>query len=154
TDRGNVPFIVLEWVDGWTLSSVLDKRGQLPVEEVVEIACQVLDALEVANRRGIVHRDIKPANLMLTAPPEQIVKVMDFGIAKDTLAEIPGRQSHTQIGTLAYMAPEQFRGEAIDIRTDLYALGVTLYELLTGSRPYRNPLDPTARPLTEVDPDL
>jgi serine/threonine protein kinase len=154
TDRGNVPFIILEWVDGWTLSSVLDRRRHLPVEEVTEIACQVLDALEVANRHRIVHRDIKPSNLMLTAPPEQIVKVMDFGIAKDTLADIPGRQSHTQIGTLAYMAPEQFRGDSIDIRTDLYALGVTLYELLTGSRPYRNPLDPTARLLTEVDPEI
>ena len=93
TDRGNVPFIILEWVDGWTLSSILDRRGRLPVEEVVEIACQALAALEVANQHGIVHRDIKPSNIMLTAPPEQIVKVMDFGIAKDTLAEVPGRQS-------------------------------------------------------------
>jgi hypothetical protein len=154
TDRANVPFIILEWVDGWTLSSVLERRGVLPVEEVVEIACQALAALEVAYQHRIVHRDIKPANLMLTAPPEQTVKVMDFGIAKDMLADRPGRQSHTQIGTLAYMAPEQFRGEPVDARTDLYALGVTLYELLTGFRPYRNPLDTTVRPLTQVDPGI
>jgi serine/threonine protein kinase len=154
TDRAHVPFIILEWVDGWTLSSVLERRGALPVEEVVEIACQALAALEVANEHRIVHRDIKPANLMLTAPPEQTVKVMDFGIAKDMLADRPGRQSHTQIGTLAYMAPEQFRGEPVDVRTDVYALGVTLYELLTGTRPYRNPLDTTVRPLTEVDPSI
>ncbi|HEY1298554.1 MAG TPA: protein kinase [Chloroflexota bacterium] len=154
TDGGNVPFIILEWVDGWTLSSVLERRGRLPVEEVAEIASQALAALEVANQHGIVHRDIKPANLMLTAPPEQIVKVMDFGIAKDTLADIPGRQSHTQIGTLAYMAPEQFRGDPVDIRTDLYALGITAYELLMGSRPYRDPLDTGVRPLTEIDPTI
>jgi serine/threonine-protein kinase len=154
TDRGNVPFIILEWVDGWTLSSVLERRGRLPAEEVVEIAWQALAALEVANQHGIVHRDIKPSNLMLTAPPEQILKVMDFGIAKDTLANIPGRQANTQIGTLAYMAPEQFRGEPIDIRTDVYALGVTLYELLTGFCPYRNPLDTNVRPLTQVDPEI
>ena len=154
TDRGNVPFIILEWVDGWTLSSLLERRGRLPAEEVVEIAYQALAALEVANQHGIVHRDIKPSNLMLTAPPERIVKVMDFGIAKDTLAEAPGRQSHTQIGTLAYMAPEQFLGESIDTRTDLYALGVTLYELLTGSHPYRDALDTELRPLMRVDPEI
>jgi serine/threonine protein kinase len=154
TDRGNVPFIILEWVDGWTLSNVLERRGRLPVAEVVEIACQALAALEVANQHGIVHRDIKPSNLMLTAPPEQILKVMDFGIAKDTLANLPGRESNTQIGTLAYMAPEQFRGDPVDIRTDLYALGVTMYELLTGSCPCRNPLDTNVRPLTQVDPDI
>ena len=154
SDRGNVPFIILEWVDGWTLSSILERRGRLPVAEVVEIACQALAALEVANQHGIVHRDIKPSNLMLTAPPEQIVKVMDFGIAKDTLADLPGRQANTQIGTLAYMAPEQFRGQSVDIRTDLYALGVTMYELLAGSRPYHDPLDTTLRPLTQVDPEI
>src|SRR6202022_4584920 len=97
-------------------------------------ACEVLAALEAVGGRGVVHRDIKPSNLMVTPPPERQVKVMDFGIAKDLLATAASGQ-YTQIGTIAYMAPEQFSQGRVDARTDLYALGVTLYELLAGQRP-------------------
>jgi serine/threonine protein kinase len=156
TDSRGLPFIILEWVEGWTVDASLEQSGRFAIADAVEIACQVLAALEAAGRRGVVHRDIKPANLMVTPPPDRRVKVMDFGIAKDVLANA-GSQ-YTQIGTIAYMAPEQFTQGAVDARTDLYALGVTLYELLTGQRP-KGALTPESltslrelRP--EVDPAL
>src|ERR1700687_3604565 len=157
TDSSGLPFIILQWVEGWTVSALLQKSGRFPIAEAVEIACEVLAALEAAGRRGVVHRDIKPANLMVTPPPDRQVKVMDFGIAKDLLASAASGQ-YTQIGTIAYMAPEQFTQGRVDARTDLYALGVTLYELLAGQRPRGAlaPESPTAlrelRP--EVDPAL
>jgi serine/threonine-protein kinase len=156
TDGHGLPFIILEWVEGWTVAALLEKSGRFEIDEAVAIACQVLAALEAAGRRGVVHRDIKPSNLMLTPPPDRRVKVMDFGIAKDLLGNVGGQ--YTQIGTIAYMAPEQFTQGPVDARTDLYALGVTLYELLTGQRPSGalQPESPTSlrelRP--EVDPAL
>jgi serine/threonine-protein kinase len=104
-DGTGVPCIILQWIEGWTVGELLRQRGRLPIPEAVEIASQVLDGLEAAGRRGLVHRDIKPANLMVTPPPERLVKVMDFGIAKDVLASVGGQ--FTQVGTAAYMAPEQ-----------------------------------------------
>jgi serine/threonine-protein kinase len=133
TDVGGVPFIILQWVEGWTVGALLEQSGRFAIAEAVEIAYQVLAALQAAGERGVVHRDIKPANLMLTPPPDRQVKVMDFGIAKDVLANASNQ--YTQIGTIAYMAPEQFTEGPVDARTDLFALGVTLYEMLTGQRP-------------------
>src|SRR5579871_2623356 len=156
TDVGGVPFIILQWVEGWTVGALLEQSGRLAIAEAVEIACEVLAALQAAGQRGVVHRDIKPANLMLTPPPDRQVKVMDFGIAKDVLANASNQ--YTQIGTIAYMAPEQFTEGPVDARTDLFALGVTLYEMLTGQRPNGalTAEDPTSlralRP--EVDPAL
>ncbi len=152
TDTRGLPFIILEWVEGWTVGALLERSGRFAIAEAVEIAVQVLTALEAAGRRGIVHRDIKPANLMLTPPPDRRVKVMDFGIAKDVLANVGGQ--YTQIGTIAYMAPEQFTQGPVDARTDLYALGATLYELLTGQRPNGalRPESPTS--LRELRPEV
>ncbi len=131
----------MQWVEGWTVAALFDRHvtqlGAFPIDEAVEIAWQALAGLEAARRIGLVHRDIKPLNLMVTPPPERQVKVMDFGIAKDVLAAATG--DNTQVGTLAYMAPEQFTGAAVDTRTDVYALGVTLYELLAGQRPFLGP---------------
>ena len=156
TDTNGLPFIILQWVEGWTVSALLQQKGRFSVAEALEIASQVLAALEAAGRRGVVHRDIKPANLMVTPPPDRNVKVMDFGIAKDALADASSH--NTQIGTIAYMAPEQFRQGPVDARADLYALGVTLCELLTGERPnagFESVSPATLRELRpEIDPAL
>src|SRR5216684_856659 len=139
-DDDGVPFIVMQWVEGWTVAALFDRylkqRGAFPIDEAVEIAWQTLAGLEAARRIGLVHRDIKPLNLMVT--PERLVKVMDFGIAKNVLAAVTG--DNTQVGTLAYMAPEQFTGAAVDTRTDVYALGITLYE--------------TPQPLAQLRPEV
>ncbi|WP_330478089.1 protein kinase [Streptomyces platensis] len=128
------PYLVMEYVAGRTLSQVL-RDGPLAVAQAVDITGQVLAALEHSHRHAIVHRDIKPANVMLTA--SGAVKVVDFGIAK-ALSEVATRLTGTgvAVGTPAYLAPEQINGAATDHRTDLYAVGCLLYELLTGRPPY------------------
>ncbi|MFF8788917.1 protein kinase [Streptomyces sp. NPDC015125] len=128
------PYLVMEYVEGRTLSQVL-KDGALPVAQAVDITGQVLDALEHSHRHAIVHRDIKPANVMLTGSGK--AKVVDFGIAK-ALSEAATRLTGTgvAVGTPAYLAPEQINGGETDHRTDLYAVGCLLYELLTGNPPY------------------
>ncbi|GAA0963010.1 hypothetical protein GCM10009550_57910 [Actinocorallia libanotica] len=126
------PFLVLEYLEGRDLGTVLeqDHPGGLPIADVLEYGAQVCDGLAVAHDEGIVHRDIKPANLML--PPDGTVKICDFGIAhlQDAAFELTG--TGVQPGTPAYMAPEQICGRQVDHRADLYALGASLYLLLTG----------------------
>ncbi|HXR43972.1 MAG TPA: protein kinase, partial [Pseudolysinimonas sp.] len=130
-----VPFIVMERVDG-TLLKDLIARGPVEATEAGRIVDGILTALEYSHRAGVVHRDIKPGNVMVT--PSGQVKVMDFGIARaisDSSATIA--QTSAILGTAQYFSPEQARGEAVDARTDLYATGVVLYELLTGRPPFR-----------------
>ncbi|MFE1769695.1 protein kinase [Streptomyces sp. NPDC059008] len=128
------PYLVMEYVAGRTLGQVL-KDGALPVAQAADIVGQVLAALDHSHRHAIVHRDIKPANVMLTDGRQ--VKVVDFGIAK-ALSEAVTRLTGTgvAVGTPAYLAPEQINGAETDHRTDLYAVGCLLYELLTGRPPY------------------
>jgi eukaryotic-like serine/threonine-protein kinase len=130
-----VPFIVMEYVEGHTVRSLLSGGDPVPIEEAVEIVVGVLSALEYSHREGIVHRDIKPGNIMLT--PTGQVKVMDFGIARamtDSAATMT--QTHAVVGTAQYLSPEQARGEVVDARSDLYSTGCLLYELLTGQPPF------------------
>jgi serine/threonine-protein kinase len=128
-----VAYIVMELVDGPNLRTLLDERGPLPVPEALRIARSVAAALEEAHRNGIVHRDIKPANVLV--PAEGPVKVTDFGIAK---ASGSGdlTSAGTIIGTARYLAPEQVRGESADGRADVYAVGLLLHEMLSGSLPF------------------
>jgi TolB-like protein/Tfp pilus assembly protein PilF len=134
------PFLLMELLDGGTLASRISSKP-LPVHETIEWGTQIADALHTAHARGIIHRDLKPANVMITARGD--VKILDFGIAKltgshaasDTTAEALTMEGST-IGTVAYMAPEQVRGETVDSRADLFALGVVLYEMVTGRRPF------------------
>ncbi|MDP3714328.1 MAG: Stk1 family PASTA domain-containing Ser/Thr kinase [Mycobacteriales bacterium] len=134
-DERGVPFIVMERVEGRTLRDVLQTEGRLLPQRALEVAADVLSALDVAHAAGIVHRDIKPGNVMLTSTGE--VKVMDFGIAR---AAADGASTMTQtasvIGTAAYLSPEQARGEHVDQRSDLYSTGCLLYELLAGTPPF------------------
>ncbi|HEX5719343.1 MAG TPA: protein kinase [Thermoanaerobaculia bacterium] len=126
-------FIAMPCYDGETLRRKIDANGPLPVAEALDIALQVLKGLAKAHRHGIVHRDVKPANLMITA--DGVVKILDFGIAKLAGVAAGLTQTGARIGTPAYMSPEQSRGEEVDARTDLWSLGVVLYEMLTGVRP-------------------
>ncbi|MGC4952964.1 protein kinase domain-containing protein [Actinomadura citrea] len=126
------PFLVLEFLEGSDLGSLLEQApAGLPVDEVLDWGVQTCEGLAVAHRAGVVHRDIKPANLMLL--PDGTVKICDFGIARlpDATAGLTG--CGAPMGTRGYMAPEQERGRSVDSRADLYALGMTLYRLFTGS---------------------
>jgi serine/threonine-protein kinase len=137
--------LVLELVDGETLAARL-RRGPMPIADALSVAQQIADALEAAHEKGIVHRDLKPANIAIT--PEGRVKVLDFGLAEAMgsgviagVADAPtviagGTREGIVLGTAAYMSPEQARGQAVDRRTDLWAFGCVLFEMLTGRAPF------------------
>ena len=148
-------YIVMEYVEGRSLKDIV-AEGPMPLVDAVRAVIEVAEALEAAHRKGIVHRDLKPANLMCT--PQGHIKVMDFGLAKHvltgqtgpltgtvsrTMTADPGRQSITTpgvvVGTIAYMSPEQARGEPVDARTDIFSLGVVLMEMLSGKHPFDKP---------------
>ncbi|MFD2522920.1 serine/threonine protein kinase [Emticicia soli] len=136
----NDNFMVMEYVDGMNLEKLLKQNGGLPLESVLKILIQTLDGLHHAHEKGILHRDIKPANLMLTR--EGIIKLMDFGIAR-----MVGSQRLTRadriVGTLEYMAPELLDGSEPSVQSDLYAIGVLMYELLSGKMPFEASTDST-----------
>jgi serine/threonine protein kinase len=140
----DVPYAVTELLEGETLADRL-RSGPLNVERAVEIAAQIADGLAAAHARGIIHRDIKPDNIFLTN--EGRAKILDFGIARieqpartagmsDTMSRGRGTSSQFLIGTAGYMSPEQVRGKAIDARTDIFSLGATFFEMLTGQRAF------------------
>jgi eukaryotic-like serine/threonine-protein kinase len=155
-------YLVLEYVDGQSLRALLDK-GPVAHARTVEIARQTALALRAAHALGIVHRDLKPDNVMLVPGPggAESVKVLDFGIARVTLpGSAPDATNLTRVGvimgTVAYMSPEQATGQEVDGRTDLYALGVMLYEMIAGRAPFvaELPTQVLARQLTETPPPL
>jgi len=137
--------IVMELVEGETLAERI-KRGPLPHDEALEVSRQIADALSVAHERGIVHRDLKPANIKLT--PNGTVKVLDFGLAKavgqrgsdTTMTAMPTMASGSVVGSIVgtpgYMSPEQARGKEVDARTDIWAFGCVLYEMLTARQAF------------------
>lgn len=132
-EEENIPYIVMEYVQGRELRDYLKDRQPLPLANAVAVIVQVLQALSHAHASGVVHRDIKPGNIILLADGQ--VKVTDFGIAR--LDSVSGMtQVGMTVGTPSYMAPEQFQGKEADRRTDLFAVGVVLFELLTGIRPF------------------
>jgi serine/threonine protein kinase len=125
--------MVMEYVEGTTLGARLE-QSPIPAADAVNYVDQVLGALSYAHRQHVIHRDIKPANMMLT--PEGVVKLMDFGIARSG-TDRGLTMTGTTMGSLYYMSPEQVQGQATDERSDLYSLGVSLYEMVTGERPFR-----------------
>src|SRR5262245_2470661 len=141
-DNGT-PYMVMEYLEGEELNTLIRRRGPLPVHEAVGYVMQACDAVAEAHSLGIIHRDIKPSNLFLTHKPngEPCVKVLDFGISKTlTIAPIEGdlTSSEAMLGTPHYMSPEQMRASRdADRRSDIWGLGVVLYTLLAGHRPFR-----------------
>lgn len=127
--------MVMEFVEGETFAQIIRRRGPIPEVEAIPLFRQALLGIGYAHRAGILHRDIKPSNLMLNK--NGLVKVMDFGIAKVIGARGMTRTG-TQLGTLAYMSPEQIQNRNVDIRSDVYELGITLYEMLTGHLPFES----------------
>jgi serine/threonine protein kinase/Tfp pilus assembly protein PilF len=155
-------FIVMEYIEGKDLREKLDE-GVLPLRDALQIALEIAEALEEAHEKNIVHRDLKPSNVMIT--PRGHVKVMDFGLAKHFLTEGEGdiTQTLTQdsvteqgaiVGTLAYMSPEQARGEVVDARSDIFSLGIIIFEMTTGRHPFSkaNPLETLTSILRDATP--
>jgi Tol biopolymer transport system component len=142
--QGGVDFLVMEFLEGESLSDIL-KRGPVPTSELLRIAIQIADALDKAHKQGLVHRDLKPANIVLT---KHGAKLLDFGLAKwqenqqvkglsgVTRTSSPLTQEGSIVGTFQYMSPEQLEGNEADARSDLFSLGVVLYEMATGVRPF------------------
>src|SRR5208282_148294 len=169
-------FIAMELLEGESLNEKI-KGNPLPLDKIIDIGIQMSDALDVAHSKGIVHRDLKPANIFITARGQ--AKILDFGLAKlihdrrpalgavggdaATLAPTQLTSPGTAVGTIAYMSPEQARGEELDARSDLFSVGAILYEMATGKLPFEGNtsavvfqgiLDRNPRPAQELNPSI
>ena len=159
-------YMVIEWVEGRLLRAILNEQRKLPIERAVQLTVNICDALDYMHKHGVVHRDLKPENIMVDA--EDRIKLIDFGIAmKEDARRLTFTNLSATLGTPDYISPEQVKGQRGDQRSDIYTLGVLLYEMLTGQTPFNgpNPLavmnervlkDPTpARKLNpEISPEL
>ncbi len=148
------PYIAMELVEGETLEERVRLQGPLPIAEVWGLALQAAEALQAADQLGIVHRDVKPSNLMIT--PGGTLKVTDFGVSRQVEGETALTDTGAVVGTPLYMSPEQATGKPVDGRCDMYALGMTMYFLLTGRTAFtaRNRMDLLAQQLAGPAPDL
>ncbi len=144
----NAAFLIMEFVEGMTLKALLDTGGALRRQDMLRVMEDMLAGLAHSHRHGIVHRDIKPANIMILADGH--AKVTDFGVARIEASSIT--QTGTIIGTPAYMSPEQFLGEAADLRTDIYSAGAVLYQMLTGHRPFEGSVATIAHKVLHTEP--
>jgi len=155
-------YMVIEWVDGRLLRSILNEERKLPVERAVALTLAICDALDTMHKHGVVHRDLKPENIMVL--PQDRIKIIDFGIAlKEDARRITHATLTPALGTPDYISPEQVKGQRGDQRSDVYALGAMLYEMLTGQPPFVGPnplavmnerllIDP--KPARELNPEI
>ncbi|MCL1917435.1 MAG: protein kinase [Peptococcaceae bacterium] len=130
---GDVNYIIMEYIEGKTLKQVVRENGSFPLPEAINIIDQVAEALNHAHAKDIVHRDIKPQNIMVT--PNNQAKVTDFGLAGAAMSAAPARIGEV-VGSVYYLSPEQARGDLVTEQSDIYSLGIILYELMTGQLPY------------------
>jgi len=160
-EANGMSYLAMEFIDGVGLERVIATAGRLPVERAASLAAQVADALDFAHKNNVVHRDIKPANIMIEAGDR--VKVTDFGIAKVTDSGDHLTMTGSLLGTPSYMSPEQARGAALDGRSDLFAVGAVLYEMLAGKKAFRGDsitglifkiITEEPPPIRELDPSL
>ncbi len=147
-------YMVIEWVDGRLLRSILDKEGPLPVDRAVALTLKICDALDYMHKHGVVHRDLKPENIMVDGKDN--IKLIDFGIAmKEDARRLTLTGPSPLLGTPDYISPEQVKGQHGDQRSDIYSLGIMVYEMLTGQTPFAGP-NPLAvmneRVLNDVKP--
>lgn len=151
--HGDRWLISMDLVEGEPLDRLLDRRGPLPVDEALSIARQLAEGLEAAHARGVIHRDLKPSNVLVS--PEGDVYISDFGVAR-SLRTSGHTQAGTILGTPDYLSPEQARGDTLDGRSDLYALGLVMYELLTGRQPFGGgtPTESLSQRLVSAPPDI
>src|SRR5438046_2458118 len=133
-EAAGLKFITMDFVEGETLRDLLHARGKLNAEETVRLSKQICHALEAAHAEGVIHRDLKPANIMVEASGR--ILVMDFGLARSQATD--ASQTGGLVGTLEYMSPEQARSEPLDARSDLYALGLIMYEMLSSTTPFKS----------------
>ncbi len=167
-DEGDQRYIAMELVEGETLAERISRSGRFEVDEALDVARQIAEALEAAHENGVIHRDLKPANVIVT--PQGRAKVLDFGLAKSyeadgsssdvsrDLSQSPTMMEATRtgviMGTAAYMSPEQARGQPVDKRADIWAFGAVLYEMLTGTKPFPgDDISQTLARVIERDPD-
>lgn len=169
-EKEGIPYLVMRHLDGGTLKDRIQPSGQdrsapLTLEKIDQFFAPLAEALDYAHRRGVIHRDIKPANVMLDQ--EEILFLTDFGIAKLVEGSVKFTASGAITGTPAYMSPEQGEGKPLDLRTDIYSLGIVLYEMLTGRVPFsaetpmavvikhmQEPLPPPSSIKPDIDPDI
>ncbi len=154
------PYFAMEYIKGSALNTIVAKTGRLPPMQAAHIAAEVMAALDNVHKAGIIHRDVKPGNIIIDQDGRTIL--MDFGLARQEL-DAPLTADHTVLGTPNYMSPEQAKGESLDARTDIYSLGIVLYEMLTGSPPFegkssfeilRHHIESSAPAPSEVEPDV
>jgi serine/threonine protein kinase/formylglycine-generating enzyme required for sulfatase activity len=147
-------YILMEFVDGKSLGDTLKALGKVRADQAIAIAVKVADGLESAHRQGILHRDVKPDNILMSRSGD--VKISDFGLAKDSTDNVKLTLTGQVIGTPSFMSPEQGMGEKVDERTDLYSLGVTLYTMLSGRKPFTGdtPMDVVMKHIRDPVPDL
>jgi serine/threonine protein kinase len=137
-DDNGSPFIVMNYVEGSTLKSLLEEKGILGREEFLDIFLQLCEGLSHAHEHGIIHRDLKPSNIMVSFEPDgrRKVRIIDFGIARYCCADSRITRTGYLVGSPAYMSPEQARSSSVDCRSDIYSLGCVMYEALSGSLPF------------------
>ena len=127
-------YIAMEYIEGITLKNIIKRHGALPTDVCVYIAKQICDALGYAHSMGIIHRDIKPQNIIVV--DDWSIKIVDFGIARDVSASTMTFMGPNVLGSVHYISPEQAKGEIVDHKSDIYSLGIVLYEMLTGELPF------------------
>jgi serine/threonine protein kinase len=159
--QDGIPYIVQEYLTGEDLDKMIKRGDVIPLKRKIEILMDICEGLAYAHEAGIIHRDIKPSNIRILK--DGAVKIMDFGIAKSFQSESNLTQTGITLGTAAYLAPEQIRGEAVDPRTDIFSLGILAYELLTGQKPFRGEhistvlfkiLNEKPEPVSKTDPQI